>query len=654
MWGKFVDADIIDNPEEDIYNQEGTDIYEVTTNEGYVVEIIVKEDGTVEIGDIVKGDNLPPRIGEITSSGTSSSIHVEVNITRSEGKVSISYYYKKDGEEDSSYKALKENVADLTADFTGLEQNAIYDIKVVVTDDNGSTEKVISEITGELAEGTISQVGETQWNDGTATIQLETTETAEEIYIVYQIGGIDGEWLPYPEEGISGLNHGDMIYVAISDGTNVSKESSFEIEDGIAPNTPTINLSGTNGNNNYYKSNVTITITAGSDGQSGANQVRYSVSGAQIVEETTTAEGTTSATVTISTDGTSTITAYTIDKAGNVSEANTQVVNKDGTVPSAASLTVETVGETSIAVIAQGADVTSGIYSYEFQRSTTSATSGFATVATQISTEASYSYTYTGLTAGTTYYLRVIVTDRAGNTRTGTAVTQMVYQKAVNKLEVGDYVCYQATNTSYATTRTYDGRTEIINPSSYTNGWQVLSNDGTTIQIISSKTVPELNLASATGFQHLVEDADRYCASYADGNLVTGGRAAGSYGMKQVITENDYAIGASYTLVHEEPTHDIQLITNAGLQNVGGAWDLVARYANPVATKPGSVNYGSWTYTYSGSIVHTIYFTVNSSNGLPTDYRDYVLALRPILTLKSDAVVTSGDGDSLETAYHLK
>ena len=37
LWDKFVDADIIDNPEEDIYNYEGTDIYEVTTNEGYVV-----------------------------------------------------------------------------------------------------------------------------------------------------------------------------------------------------------------------------------------------------------------------------------------------------------------------------------------------------------------------------------------------------------------------------------------------------------------------------------------------------------------------------------------------------------------------------------------------------------------------------------------
>ena len=233
LWDKFVDADIIDNPDEDIYHQEGTDIYEVTTNEGYVVEIIVKEDGTVEIGDIVKEDNLPPRIGEITSSGTSSSIHVEVTITRSEGEPSLSYYYKKEGEAEESYIPLKENVEDLTADFTGLEQNVVYNIKVIAKDDNGSTEKVINQLTGELAEGTIRQVGDPEWNNGTATLRLETSETG--VDIVYQVGNIDGTWLPYPEEGISGLNHEDIVYAAISDGTNVSKESSFEIKDGIAP-----------------------------------------------------------------------------------------------------------------------------------------------------------------------------------------------------------------------------------------------------------------------------------------------------------------------------------------------------------------------------------------------------------------------------------
>ena len=232
LWDKFVEADIIDNIEEDI-EQTGEDFYEITSNEGYVVEIIVNEDGTVEIGEIGKGDNLPPRIGEIESSSTSNSIHVEVSIKRSTGKVKLSYYYKKEGEAETSYKPVKEEVEELTADFTELEQNVIYNIKVVAKDDNGSTEKVINELTSELVGGTIRQVGDLEWNNGTATIKLETSETGANI--VYQIGNIDGEWIPYSEEGISGLNHGDMVYVAISDGTNVSKENSFIIKDGTEP-----------------------------------------------------------------------------------------------------------------------------------------------------------------------------------------------------------------------------------------------------------------------------------------------------------------------------------------------------------------------------------------------------------------------------------
>ena len=110
LWDKMVEADIIDNPEEDIEGPEKegeNDAYQVTTNEGYVVEIIVMPDGSVVIGDVVKGDKLPPKIGEITSTSESNSIHIEVEIARSEGEVSLSYYYKKDGEEESSYKALK-------------------------------------------------------------------------------------------------------------------------------------------------------------------------------------------------------------------------------------------------------------------------------------------------------------------------------------------------------------------------------------------------------------------------------------------------------------------------------------------------------------------------------------------------------------------
>ena len=71
LWDKMVDADIIDNPDEDVAGPEKegeNDRYELTTNKGYIVEIIISPDGNVSIGDIEKGDSLPPKIGEITST----------------------------------------------------------------------------------------------------------------------------------------------------------------------------------------------------------------------------------------------------------------------------------------------------------------------------------------------------------------------------------------------------------------------------------------------------------------------------------------------------------------------------------------------------------------------------------------------------------
>ena len=258
LWDKMVDADIIDNPDEDVAGPEKdgeNDRYELTTNEGYIVEIIISPDGNVSIGDVVKGDKLPPKIGEITSTSESNSIHIEVEITRSEGEVSLSYYYKKDGEPDSSYQTLKEGVKELTADFTGLEQDVVYNVKVIVKDENGTAEKIINERTGELKEGTVTQKGETVWSNGTATIELETTETG--VTIQYQIDGIEGQWLDY-KGPITGLNHGQTVYAVTTDGTNQSGYSSIDILDQINPQNAQIELSETS---TTTTGNITATVT---------------------------------------------------------------------------------------------------------------------------------------------------------------------------------------------------------------------------------------------------------------------------------------------------------------------------------------------------------------------------------------------------------
>ncbi len=235
----LIEEDLISDPEiggdniqEIEPDEEENHRYEITTDDGHVIEIEIDGEGNIEIEYQGKVDGLPPRIRKIQTSSTTNSIYLIADVVRLDGG-HLSYYYKKDEEPETSYITLKEGVTDLTTDFTNLEQDVIYNIKVVVTNENGSVEGVVNERTGKLAEGAISQVGNMEWNNGTATLRLETSETGTGI--VYQIGDIDGEWLPYSEEGIGGLNHGDMVYAAISDGTNVSKESSFEIEDGIAP-----------------------------------------------------------------------------------------------------------------------------------------------------------------------------------------------------------------------------------------------------------------------------------------------------------------------------------------------------------------------------------------------------------------------------------
>ena len=164
---------------------------------------------------------------------------------------------------------------------------------------------------------------------------------------------------------------------------------------------------GTAGANGWYKSNVTVTIIAGSDEESGANKLRYNITGAQAVEQTDTATGTTS--VTISTNGISTITAYTVDKAGNVSTAKTQTINRDNVEP-IANITVGTKTETSIGISVIASDTISGLASngtYKYYLNS------------EISpreTSTSNTYIFSGLTENTSYTLKVVVTDNAGNT----------------------------------------------------------------------------------------------------------------------------------------------------------------------------------------------------------------------------------------------
>ena len=248
------DTDVIDN---------GDGTYEVTTTSGYIFKItlVPSKDNVedIQIEHIGKVDG--PRIRDLTVTKTTNSITVEVETANAEG-ATYTYYYKKDGE--VSWKKAEE-IKEKTYTFSGLEANVIYNIKVVVEKDGKSAEREENIITGELPEGAV-QFSPVEWRNGQASTTITTSETGYTLQ--YQIGGItEGSWTNTTSGSVVGnLQHGQIVYGRLFDGTNGSKIANIDVQDKIVPQA-TISLSGTS---TTTAGSVTAKVTL-KDNESGVN-----------------------------------------------------------------------------------------------------------------------------------------------------------------------------------------------------------------------------------------------------------------------------------------------------------------------------------------------------------------------------------------------
>ena len=217
------DTDVIDN---------GDGTYEVTTTPGYIFKItlVPSKDNVedIQIEHIGKVDG--PRIRDLTVSKTTNSITVEVETANAEG-ATYTYYYKKD--EETDWKKAEE-IKEKTYTFRGLESNVIYNIKVRVEKDGKSAEREENIMTGELPEGAV-QFSPVEWKSGQASTTITTKETGYTLQ--YQIGEItEGSWTNTTSgSAIGNLQHGQIVYGRLFDGTNGSKTVNIDIKDIKAP-----------------------------------------------------------------------------------------------------------------------------------------------------------------------------------------------------------------------------------------------------------------------------------------------------------------------------------------------------------------------------------------------------------------------------------
>ena len=597
-----------------------------------------KDDASADIVDKIAPTVIVTK-GTITTNSIGVSVQAQDNESGMQTSPTYTYYIKESSAGDTSYTAKEIATTASSYTFTGLTQGTSYDIKVEVNGDkalNTGEGKLLNQTTGTIGgaeEGLVTGnivASSPTWSGGTASITLSTNTG---LTIQWQKNSISGSWTT--GTSVTGLEHNDIVYARLTDGTNYGDYASVTITDGAAPNAPTISLSGTVGTNGWYKSNVTATITAGNDGQSGANKVRYVVSGAQTVGQTDTNAGTTSSNITISTNGTSTITAYTIDKAGNVSEAKTQVVNKDSTVPSA-TLTVGTKTHNSIAVSVSASDGQSGL--------ATSETYKYYEGSTLKTTSTSNSYTFTGLTAGTSYTLKVEVTDKAGNTVTKTTTASTTAKTVQTTLKEGDYVTYPSSQGDLACRVLYD------------------NSSGYGVQLITSACTKDVTLGyddptvsglddftkSKNSYNNAVSTLNNAAGGYNNSTYSTRARCVGSHPTSTSDTTSYFTSSESYMSPYngqcldkdEKYETDYNQMGTLEIRNLNDEYWLASRY---VYSDSYRFYFGMRFVDASGDLSSSRLWL---SNAYGKYAHSYVYGLRPIFILKSGIKVTGGTGES--------
>ncbi len=148
----------------------------------------------------------------------------------------------------------------------------------------------------------------------------------------------DGDALAYTWTGIFGTATGMSPTVQVPFGTNsitlkVDDGKGGTSEDAVlvtvndnAPPLTTATVTGTSGNNGWYVSDVGVSLIA-TDNCAGVKEIHYSIDGAETVVTGS------SASVTITTDGTHSFTYYAVDNAGNIETAHPLTINIDKTPP---------------------------------------------------------------------------------------------------------------------------------------------------------------------------------------------------------------------------------------------------------------------------------------------------------------------------------
>ncbi len=169
-----------------------------------------------------------------------------------------------------------EHVTDISYTVTGLSQGTTYTVYMLAYDKAGNERKsnVKTVTTESIPDGTKQGAitfGATTWTSGKASIQISTNTN---YYIEYQVNGTSGSWTKATTAGTSitvqNLNHNDIVYARLTDGTTSGNYANVTIVDTIPPEAFNITVSNITASGFKMSGNTT-------DNQSGIKDYSYYV-----------------------------------------------------------------------------------------------------------------------------------------------------------------------------------------------------------------------------------------------------------------------------------------------------------------------------------------------------------------------------------------
>lgn len=188
-------------------------------------------------------DTIAPTVTLQIGEKTKTSIQVTANATDAQTGISPNVTYKfsikQSNQPDTSYQE-KQNTTSNICNFTDLTKDVTYTIKVEVEDIARNIGSITKEETtlGIPAGSETGAIifGNVTWSARKASIGISTTT---EYQIEYQVGSTNGEWTKVTEglknTTVTNLNHNDVIYARLTDGSTSGEHVRKVIQDTIRP-----------------------------------------------------------------------------------------------------------------------------------------------------------------------------------------------------------------------------------------------------------------------------------------------------------------------------------------------------------------------------------------------------------------------------------